>query len=209
MDSDAQLIDALCTIFGEEVQYTCLSTTNDERFLAVENENNRSVIVPIPSDAVFNITAIDLEDNNRIHYRATHPNGSNVLGLLAINQQHKAIHLLAVDHCVLSSADPKRCDCLLFDNQFLCFVEFKLDVEKKKNATSNLNSARKQLATSIQFFGSQLTAVSPTVFGFKPEAYAVLRTNVYPKKRSQRETVFVKFLEETGVPLFEANVKQF
>lgn len=205
MDRDEQLINALRTILGEEIQLDCLFSTDDEIFL-VEDENNRSIIKSVPNKESFNI--IEVEINGITNCRATHPDGSYVKGLLAVNRIRKSVHLLAVDDCVFSSVDPKRCDCLLFDDQWLCFVEFKLKAKKGRGA-ANLNKARKQLTTSIQFFRSELMKIDPTVFGFKPEAYAVMRTNVYPTISSSRNTVFTRFLEETGVPLFEANVKQF
>lgn len=207
MDSDTQLINALRSILGEEVQFNCLTETHDEQFLVVEDENNRSIIQRVPDEITFTITQVEI--NSRIHHRTTDQNGHHVLGLLIINQTGKMVQLLAVDQCVFGSTEPRRCDCLLFDDQFLCFVELKLDVEKWKTASANLNTARKQLTETIRFFRTQLITMSPTVFGFKPEAYAVMRTNVYPNMRSSRNIVFTRFLEKTGVPLFEANVKQF
>lgn len=39
--------------------------------------------------------------------------------------------------------------------------------------------------------------------------YVVMRADIYPRKRASRDIVFVKFLEDFGVELYEQNSKSF
>jgi len=116
---------------------------------------------------------------------------------------------LALDACFFQSDDPKRCDCILFDDRYLCFVELKLNVNVRRQAADKLNDARRQLGSSIQFFKIKILPHLSSAVAYKLEAYAVMQDNIYPSNRASRNTVFVRFLEEHGVALFEKNTKSF
>ena len=184
MDKDVKFINLLFHLFAEKLREECLTSKNDERLLASEGENSRSQL------SVY-------------EEASEHPDG-----FLLKNFHQKTLHLLAIDHCFFSDSDPQRCDCLIFDDQFLCFVEFKLEVKPRK-ATDRLKEARDQLGSTIEFFKSEIEPFSESFFDFKLEAYVVMKEHVYPKQRASRESVFVKFLEKYGVALFESCQKTF
>ena len=127
-------------------------------------------------------------------------------GFLISNPQGKEIHLLAVDHCLFGPADPSRCDCIVFDDKFFCFVELKVGVGLRKSA-ANLNEARDQLGATIRYFRGNAHSID--TYGFVLEAYVVMRSDVYPKHSNRWLQVSVAFLEKYGVRVFERNEKVF
>ncbi|MEZ4657995.1 MAG: hypothetical protein R2911_10515 [Caldilineaceae bacterium] len=92
---------------------------------------------------------------------------------------------------------------MIFDDQYICFVELKLDV--RRQATQKLKDARGQLGASIEFFKTNV----PILTNYRLEAYAVLQDKVYPRNSASRDIVKVRFLEQYGVELFETSTKSF
>lgn len=164
----------------------CVDSQHDSHLLVYEGDDFRSYLIPRSGDP-----------------------STPVLGLLVENPMQQPIYLLALDTCFFDSSDPKRCDCLLFDNHYLCFVELKLNVNVRRQAADKLNDARSQLGSSIQFFKINVLPNLSSAVAYKLEAYAVMQDNIYPSNRASRNTVFVRFLEEHGVELFEKNTKSF
>lgn len=125
------------------------------------------------------------------------------------NTIRQEIHLLATDHCFFTSVDEKRCDCIVFDDHDCCFIELKLNVQKWKKFADNAQEAKKQLGNTIRFFEAANEVNPQEFFGFKREAYIVMRDNIYPKSIAARNESRVRFLQEYKVPLFEQNKKSF
>ncbi|MEZ4705817.1 MAG: hypothetical protein R3A44_01345 [Caldilineaceae bacterium] len=164
----------------------CLEARAESRLLAYEGDDLRSYLKKVrePEDAPF-------------------------VGFLIKNDKQHQIFLLALDACFFHSDGPKRCDCLIFDDNYLCFVELKLNVTVRRQSTAKLNDARQQLGESIRFFKTNVLPNVVTDIPHKLEAYAVMQDAVYPRNRAARQTVFVRFLEQYGVRLFEASIKEF
>ena len=67
-----------------------------------------------------------------------------------VNSNQKEIGFLAVDECLFDSSDGSRADCIVFDDEVLCFIELKHC--KNKNIPRNRQKAKKQLMAIIDFF---------------------------------------------------------
>lgn len=67
-----------------------------------------------------------------------------------INSQKKEVGFLAIDECIFDSSNGSRADCMIFDDEVLCFIELK-DC-KNKNIPANRRKAKKQLIATIEFF---------------------------------------------------------
>lgn len=183
MRRDLKLIETLNGLFAERLEDGCLTSSNVETLLIIEDDTDRSTFT------VFR-------------------EGNSSVGFLIENPNRKTINLLSADHCFFGESEPARCDCIVFDDTCICFAELKLNVVKRKTATNNLKTARTQLGTTIEFFKTALASTSPSIFDFALEAYVIMRGNVYPRHRG-RQAVFVRFLEKYGVKLIEANQKMF
>ena len=129
-------------------------------------------------------------------------------GFYIKNSRQKEIHLLATDQCFFTVTDEKRCDCIVFDDDYYCFVELKLSV-KPRNFGDNAKEARKQLGNTIRFFEETSKADFQIFLEFKREAYVVMRDHVYPRNIAARKEAHIRFLQEYKVPLFEQNKKEF
>lgn len=75
------------------------------------------------------------------------------------NPDGRPVHLAAIDKCLIGRVrpQPKRCDCVFFDDRDVCFVEFKLRVEGRaeaedQNQETRLEQASEQLLASILQF---------------------------------------------------------
>lgn len=184
MSRDQNLVASLQALFPDRLARNCLDSNDAAHLVVYEGTDGR---------ACFEA----LEQTN------------SVVGFLLKNPDRKQIYLLAVDHCFFEDHEEPRCDCVLFDNQHFCFVELKLNVVKRRRVTQTLKEARKQLGATIRFFKTAIQPKSEDFFDFTLEAYVVMQTAVYPRKRASRDVVFIKFLEEFGVVLYEQNSKSF
>ena len=70
--------------------------------------------------------------------------------LTVLNPVSRAIHLVAIDKCLYSSADTSRCDCALVCEERIHFVEFKHGVNKRR--TDRVKECIPQLAAAINDF---------------------------------------------------------
>lgn len=138
--------------------------------------------------------------------RAEIVNQNSLSGFKIDNPQQKQILMVSIDGCLLDSRAGKRCDCLVFDNADLCFVELKLNVSSFKQSSSASKEAREQLEASISYFK---TILDELLTGMALEAFIVMKEQVYPRVRANRSNLFVSFQERTGVSLYEKNHKQF
>lgn len=69
---------------------------------------------------------------------------------IVLNPNEKNINFIAIDSCLLSSSDISRSDCMVFDEDMVCFIELKKC--KRKNVQANQKGAIDQLEAFIQFF---------------------------------------------------------
>ena len=69
-----------------------------------------------------------------------------------INSQKKEIGFLALDECLFDSSDGSRADCMVFDDEVLCFIELKDCKNKKQTIRKGRRKAKKQLVAVIEFF---------------------------------------------------------
>ena len=180
MNKDAQMIAQLHLLFPRRAVKECLTFSNREKFHIVENELTQKCVIKDESTNSFRI----------------------------INPTQKNIHLLVIDNCFFTSQDTqKRCDCIVFDDRYFCFIELKLDLSKTKQISERRKEARDQLGATIEFFRS---TVNSKFLDLKPEAYIVLPIReVHPKHSASRSEVAVAFLEKYGVPLLEKAEKDF
>lgn len=180
MSNDRQFIDNLCDIFVSREVITCFDASEQENFQVCEDEQTRRVCI------------IDITQSK--------------LGFRIYNPREKVIHVFATDNCFFRFHDGKRCDCIVFDDTCLCFVELKLDVTTHRQATEKAKDAREQLGTTINFFRN---ACKNDLMNFKLEAYLVMRDNIRPAQSAQRVEFLVNFLKTYGVPLKELSDKEF
>lgn len=178
MSQDALLISHLVRAFPHRSVKTCLTNSNSTKFCIVEPESDKKCVIK----------------------------NSDEPGFVVKNPSQKTIHLLVMDHCLFNDQDTKRCDCILFDDIYFCFVELKLNVTKQKQASDKLKEAREQLGQTIEVCKNRLPEpLSKMVL----EAYVAMKSHMYPQQSANRSHIFVSFLEQYKVPLFEKAEKDF
>ncbi len=120
------------------------------------------------------------------------------------NPNQKAITFLAVDHCLIDTKDFKKCDCVIFDDNCFCFIEFKACRPKQRN--EHKKKAIQQLANTIQLFLDRLS-----LDNYIKEAYVVVGyiRNRIPRKSASSFNKRIQFLEQYNVELLEGNSKTF
>lgn len=72
------------------------------------------------------------------------------IDFLVENNNRKDIGLVAIDKCLYDENGPSRCDCAVFEEHIIAFIEFKLGNNRKR--TDRLKEARMQLASTIMEF---------------------------------------------------------
>lgn len=125
-----------------------------------------------------------------------------------LNQNNKEIFFIPIDgkDGLLGYGDP-HCAATIFNNQFFCFLEFKLNATSitDRAVRKNRKKAISQLSNTIDYFDAKLKR---NYSGLKLEAY-VLSSPTYPRKGTAWVNFKVQFLEEYGIPLFESDEKIF
>jgi hypothetical protein len=173
MSRDIQLIERLHKLFALRKVVNCLTASEERNFQICEIQQNKPVcIVADPSASGFRID----------------------------NPREKRIHVFATDNCFFHEKDGKRCDCIVFDDTSLCFVELKLNVITHRQATQKAQDGREQLGATIKFFRDSL---DNDFMEFDLEDYIVMQDRIRPARNAQRLEVFVNFLRTYGVPLTE------
>ncbi|MDZ7934259.1 MAG: hypothetical protein U5M51_04685 [Emticicia sp.] len=122
--------------------------------------------------------------------------------LWAINKSQKEVYFLAIDKCLFfdNNIDPSRCDCALFDESRICFVEIKESNQSKRR--DRRNKAIEQLAKTINLFKSM--GVRFPQF----DALVCFSTHqTFPKRRNLDKEI--EFLNECGAFLYEGNLEEF
>lgn len=192
MSIEQQFLKDLAAVFPDRPIEECHDIDDRDRFHIRENSQGRSDIVPTNND-------------------------ESLPSFIIINSQApKPIHFLALDKCFFSDSDSdagKRSDCMVFNNQTLCFAELKLNVTSDNQNTrcDRAEEAMKQLGATIDFFQTKFKENSQDFMnlGFTYEAYIVFRSEKYPRDTSSRKNRKVKFAQQYGVKLEEKNIKEF
>ncbi|MDM8525953.1 hypothetical protein QUF80_21475 [Desulfococcaceae bacterium HSG8] len=122
------------------------------------------------------------------------------------NPEGKPIRFLSLDHCLFFDDGPKKCDFVLYDETFFCFIELKAvrrDVHNKRKTAKRY--AEKQLLATIELFQKELKSFGSRVL----EAYLCIgyrtgRPSILSRsQRAKRD--FVKL----GVKLYDGCRKEF
>lgn len=112
------------------------------------------------------------------------------------NPNQKEIHFLAIDKCLFFD-ETKKCDCAVFDNKTICFIEIK---ETDRNKSFHNKNAREQLLKSIKDFKEKID-----FSGKRLEAYMVVGVNfakTTPASKARDLITQLEF-EDLGVVLFQ------
>jgi hypothetical protein len=168
----------------------------------------RSCLSPPQSERQFIILEAEVADGQRRAIVKEHE-GENEQAFHIFNPEEQEIYLFAIDGCFFTDEDHERCDCLVYDNQCLCFVELKLDVTSPRQATSRLKKARSQLGETILSLKEALAPKTTNFWGFETEAYVVMKKRLYPRRSARLTRLQAVFLEKYGVRLYEENTKTF
>jgi hypothetical protein len=107
------------------------------------------------------------------------------------NPNAKEIHFVAIDSCVFIDNTHKKCDCIVYDDAFFCFIEIKdTDNANLGSRRKNLSKAYKQLETTITMFSADLnfgTFALEAIVAFRdrPLRPVASATNQYQRLRFQ------------------------
>jgi hypothetical protein len=119
-----------------------------------------------------------------------------------INSLEKEITFLAIDKCLFFDSDRfKKCDCLIFDDNTICFVEIKAC--KFKQRKSNKKTAIGQLKSTIEIFRKEFNIDK------KIEAYLCIGMNPKNPPRTSTSDKILEFEEELDTKLFDGCQKEF
>jgi hypothetical protein len=109
------------------------------------------------SDSEFYI--YDSGEKQRCFILSDETNSTNIQLFKVINHNNQNIRFLAVDKCLFFDSDKlKRCDCILYNEEYLCFVEIK----KVDTASSRLRKYwAKTTETVLREYHAKYFAGSP------------------------------------------------
>jgi hypothetical protein len=133
------------------------------------------------------------------------------------NPNSKAILLWAIDGCFvaegtkLSENYPKKCDCVFGYENFIGFIEFKLNADPLahlKTIRKKREEAIEQIEHTIYFLKETLNLTDPffEIDGYTIEAY-LCTPPTYPNKNTSLTDLALQFLEKHHVDIFEKSEK--
>ena len=118
------------------------------------------------------------------------------------NENKKEICLVKSDKCLFTD-DTKKCDCLLFDNAIVYFIEIKTSSSSQRS--KRRKDAREQLGTTINIFMENSVDLS----GYKLAA-VICFSSMEPRIiNSASNSAKATFYETYKVKLYEMNVVSF
>lgn len=150
----------------------------------------------------FNIID-DPSTGRSIIYRGTSPLAYPKLTVE--NPNGKTIYMLAIDNCIFSSSDGKKCDCAVFDDSTFHFVEFKKAAVKSNKRSAIKNKAIVQLKETVIKFSGVLTLSEYNVKALLCVGYF----NPHPCMSSNKIADVADFLLNYNVDLIEGNIINF
>lgn len=119
-----------------------------------------------------------------------------------VNSLEKEITFVAIDKCLFFDSDRfKKCDCVVFDKDTICFVEIKAC--KFKQRKSNKKTAISQLKSTIEIFREKFDIEK------KVEAYLCIGMNPEHPPRASTSDKILEFEEELDTQLFDGCKKEF
>lgn len=100
-----------------------------------------------------------------------------------------------------------NCDFIFFNKKDFCFVELKLNatVVEERPIRKNRKKAIDQLKHTINFFDEEL---NKNYLNLNLEAY-VATPSIYPRENTAWQSLKVEFLEQTGIILYETDIKTY
>ena len=120
-----------------------------------------------------------------------------------LNANKKEIGFLAVDKCLFFDSDEfKKCDCIIFDEETICFIEIK-DCKPKRRKGHKKN-AEKQLKATIEAFQKSMKLDK------KIEAYLCVGCSpTRPSRSASSKKAQAEFLIKFNTLLFDGCQKEF
>ena len=117
------------------------------------------------------------------------------------NYKDLILTFLAIDDCLFSSLDQERCDCAVFSEKIILFLELK-DVKKKQRNRAR-RKAIKQLENTLSTFQSSLSTLEVfAVIGFKS-------AKKNPIANTNRQAAIAHFTDLYNAKLQEGNSFEF
>jgi hypothetical protein len=131
------------------------------------------------------------------------------------NRALKEITLWSIDGSFVPTGRPlsmvysKKCDCAFGFENFVGFVEFKVNADPSAHPLTiqkNRETACEQIRQTIFFIKDALGLVDLKIEGYTFEAY-ICTPPTYPKKNTAIADLAIEFLETHKIGLFEASEK--
>ena len=119
-----------------------------------------------------------------------------------INSLEKDITFLEIDKCIFFDSDKfKKCDCVIFDEDTICFIEIK-DCKLKQRKT-NKKTAINQIKSTLEIFRDKLE------INKKIEAYLCIGMNPAHPPRASTSDIVLELEEELDTQFFDGCQKEF
>lgn len=112
--------------------------------------------------------------------------------------------LLQVDNGLIKSHDVKKCDCIIVNDAYIGFIEFKANANSDCNMTMKKHcwKAMEQLKATIEVFNRRYIPQGKNIKSYRSnvEAFICFRQG-YPKTKSSQINYRVRFKNDNGIPL--------
>lgn len=112
--------------------------------------------------------------------------------------------LLQVDNGLIKSHDVRKCDCIIVNDAYIGFIEFKANATSDCNMTVRKNcwKAMEQLKATIEVFNQRYIHQRKNIKSYRSnvEAFICFRPG-YPKIKSSQINYRVRFKDDIGIPL--------
>lgn len=129
-----------------------------------------------------------------------------------INKSNKDIVFWAIDGKFLKSGNRQRCDCAIFDENVLCFVEFKTRSEGTtiESREEIIQHAQNQIISTCKFIEDQIKTQKNINLRDKVDLEGhICLSKRFPRKTSEEMNIQALFAKENKFGLYFDGIKEF
>lgn len=174
---------------------TIIQTEERDEFSIIDYEGQSYIILNVENDTF----TIKIDEINSII------NGFDDNKLFKVSNSKSMIFIPIDGKKGILGYGKSQCDCIIFDENDFCFIEFKLNATsvEERAIRKNRKTALKQLSNTIILFDDKL---KNNYEQLTLEAYVCTPLS-YPRDDASWKSLAVEFLENNRVPVYETAEK--
>lgn len=152
-----------------------------------------------------------VDDNDTKVSRFSDDKSDEYRALMVVNEKHKLITLVAIDHVLINNHPGGIADCMVFDDSKLEFIEFKTNAygNSDESIKDTFDKACNQLKETLVVFRDKLKLVGVDLINVMAIECRIIVSQRFPKATATKQDYKLKFANDTKIELFFERLVRF